>query len=137
MTEDQLPPGGIEIGDDPAWEAWHPADVARLLTGVPAIWFVAGGWALDLHRGAQAREHGDLEIAVPAGDDTVGPIRQALAACDFEVVGVSRSPLDSAALPKDEADLCGTLPLLEPEARDWLRLVLHRVHPGHAWIEEL
>jgi hypothetical protein len=91
VTEDQLPPGGIEIGDDPPWEAWRPADVARLLAGAPATWFVAGGWALDLYRGAQAREHGDLEIAVPAGDDTFGPIRQALAAYEFEVVGAGRS----------------------------------------------
>jgi hypothetical protein len=27
---------------------------------------MAAGWALDLCRGVQTREHGDIEIAVPA-----------------------------------------------------------------------
>lgn len=39
--------------------------------------------------------------------------------------------------PKDEADLQGTLPLLDPAARGWLRWALERVHPGHAWLERL
>jgi hypothetical protein len=29
-------------------------------------WCVAAGWALDLFRGMQTREHGDIEIAIPA-----------------------------------------------------------------------
>lgn len=39
--------------------------------------------------------------------------------------------------PKDEADLDGTLPLLDPAARGWLRSALHRVLPGHAWLARL
>ena len=37
-----------------------------LLAGLPAPWYVAAGWALDLFRGVQTREHGDIEIATPA-----------------------------------------------------------------------
>jgi hypothetical protein len=29
-------------------------------------WYVAAGWALELFTGDAAREHDDLEIAVPA-----------------------------------------------------------------------
>ena len=33
------------------WDAWHPTEVARRLTGVDATWYVTAGWALDLHHG--------------------------------------------------------------------------------------
>lgn len=96
MTDDDVPAGGVEMGEDPPWDAWHPEDIARRLTGVDARWCVAGGWALDLFRGEMTREHEDLEISVPAG--LFGLVRAALADFDFEVVGSGRSwPLDSAA----------------------------------------
>lgn len=95
MTDDELPPGGREAGDPP-WDPWRPADIARLLRGVEAPWYVAGGWALDLFAGRQTREHGDLEIGVPAPD--FGAIREALAGYAFEVAGEGRLwPLDSPA----------------------------------------
>ncbi|MFC7547510.1 GNAT family N-acetyltransferase [Plantactinospora sp. GCM10030261] len=47
------------------WDAWDPRNVAGLLAGVDATWWVAGGWALDLWHGEQTRPHEDLEIAVP------------------------------------------------------------------------
>ena len=47
------------------WEAWRPHDVARMLTGVGAPWYIAAGWAIDLFLGGEYREHDDLEIAVP------------------------------------------------------------------------
>jgi len=81
---DSSPPGGTVVADD-IWLPWPPAEAARRLADVTAPWCVAGGWALDLHRGEQSREHEDLEIAVPAG--RFGEIRAALADLDFEVIG--------------------------------------------------
>lgn len=81
---------------DPPWDPWRPADIARLLRGVVAPWYVAGGWALDLFAGCQTREHDDLEIGVPA--PVFGTIREALAGYAFEVAGEGRLwPLDSPA----------------------------------------
>jgi hypothetical protein len=114
VTDDELPPGGEIVEDDPPWDAWRPEQIARLLAGVRVPWCVAAGWAIDLCRGAQTREHEDLEIAGPASPATVAPVRQALAGYDFEVVG--------------------TVPLLDPAARDWLGWALRRVHPRHRWI---
>ncbi|MEU3454954.1 hypothetical protein ABZ671_15340 [Micromonospora sp. NPDC006766] len=72
--EDQLPSGGIEVspGDVEALEArwaecWKPRDVARRLVGISAPWYVRAGWALDVFRGEQTREHHDIEIGVPVG----------------------------------------------------------------------
>ena len=45
---------------------WTPDQAAEALAGVSAPWAIAGGWALDLWLGETTREHGDLEITVPA-----------------------------------------------------------------------
>lgn len=95
MADEEIPAGGYEI-PDPRWEPWRPEDVARLLAAVRVPWCVAAGWALDLFLGGQTREHGDLEIAVPAPD--FGAVRDALAGYDVEVIGSGRAwPLDSPA----------------------------------------
>jgi len=38
--------------------------VAAQLADVPAPWYVAGGWALDLFLGRVTRRHGDLDVAI-------------------------------------------------------------------------
>ena len=49
-----------------------------------------------------------------------------------------RPPLQGEARrPKDEADFAGTLPLLSPERRAWLRGTLASVHPEHRWLGAL
>lgn len=48
-----------------AWDAWEPAEAARLFAGVESPWYVAAGWAIDLFLGGKRREHEDLEVAVP------------------------------------------------------------------------
>jgi hypothetical protein len=52
--------------DVDAWAAWHPRRLADRLRDLPVPWYVAAGWAVDLFRGGQTRDHEDLEIAVPA-----------------------------------------------------------------------
>jgi hypothetical protein len=42
-----------------------------------------------------------------------------------------------ATRPKDDADFRVAAPLLDPEARNWLRGMLERMHPGHDWIGRL
>lgn len=95
MTTQDIPPGGTPVGDPP-WEPWRPEELARMLEGVDVPWYVAGGWALDLMRGKQTREHGDLEIGVPA--PAFGAVRDALAGYELEVAGDGHLwPLDSPA----------------------------------------
>jgi hypothetical protein len=204
---------------DYIWEPWHPSELAQMLDGVRAPWCVAAGWALDLFRGEQSREHEDLEIGVPNTAEAFGEIRRALAGYEFHVPGgppdqlwsldgpafeimhqtwvsepfpgagpvgrvsrvfrldVFREPQrdgqwvcrrdenivfaydeiichDGAGIPylaphlvllfkakaardKDEADLAGVLPLLEPDRRAWLSATIERLYPGHKWLERL
>jgi Aminoglycoside-2''-adenylyltransferase len=47
-----------------AWEPLLPADLAGLLNGLEASWWICGGWALDLYLGRETRRHDDLDVAV-------------------------------------------------------------------------
>jgi hypothetical protein len=81
-------PGAFER-DDARWDAWHPAEAARLLEGVKAPWYVAAGWAIDLFLGGQRRDHEDLEIAVPAA--RFAEVAEALAGYEILVPGTDEN----------------------------------------------
>ena len=109
-----------------AWRPWHPAQVAERLTGVRTPWYVAGGWAIDLHLGGTLRDHEDLEIAVPE-------------AAFAEIAGPDVALLFKAKhrRPKDDEDYAVVLPRLTADERAWLGRALRLVHPGHAWLADL
>ena len=95
MTDD-LPAGGVPLPENPTWDPCLPGEVAQRLAQVEVPWYVAGGWALDLHRGHVSRGHADLEIAVPAAGFPV--IRDAFRDLEFLAVGDGQAwPLDSPA----------------------------------------
>lgn len=49
----------------PRSDLFAPVRVAvALLAALPCPWFVAGGWAIDLHLGRATRPHGDVDVAV-------------------------------------------------------------------------
>jgi hypothetical protein len=54
--------------DEDAWRPWHPAELARRLSGISKPWCVVGGWALDLWHGRQTRNHEDLEFTILCDD---------------------------------------------------------------------
>ncbi|MFS0723068.1 nucleotidyltransferase domain-containing protein [Paenibacillus sp. 1P07SE] len=48
-------------------ENWRPLTVAQInamFAGIPARWYMSGGWALDLHVGKQTRTHSDIDISI-------------------------------------------------------------------------
>ncbi len=98
--DDVLPAGGYRV-DHPVWEPWSPAEVHARLGGVTAPWYIAAGWALDLFRGEQTREHEDTEIGLPNSPQAFDQVRAALAGCEFEVVGSGLFwPVDSPAFAR-------------------------------------
>ena len=50
------------------WKPLTPAEVARELRGMPGPWWIAGGWAIELHLGQQSPPHDDVDVAVLRSD---------------------------------------------------------------------
>lgn len=47
-----------------------PLKVAAIMRDFNQIWFIAGGWAIDLYLGKVTRPHSDIEIAIFRRDQT-------------------------------------------------------------------
>ena len=135
MSE-QVPGGGVELSPTEIealgarWSAcWTPGEVARRLSGIAAPWCVAAGWALDLFRGAQTREHGDIEIAIPAA--AFPEIRGRFPGYAFDGAGSGRIWED--ATPDVLAAVHQTW-LRDPATGDYLLDVFREPHDGDTWI---
>jgi hypothetical protein len=113
------------------WDPWRPEEAARLLDGVDAPWYVAGGWAVDLFLGGQRREHEDLEIAVPSSrfDDVV----EALPDFEFFVITAPREavPLEDA---RDRLEQTHQTWVREPAGGSWKLDIFREPHDGETWI---
>ncbi|WP_020522585.1 nucleotidyltransferase domain-containing protein [Catelliglobosispora koreensis] len=130
---DELPPGGIVLSHEEInakWlHCWSPADVVSRLDGVSAPWAVAAGWALDLFRGEQTREHEDLEIAIPAGH--FGEIRQRLAEYSADVPADGQIWEDAA---EDVLGITHQTWFRDPANGNYLVDVFREPHDGDTWI---
>jgi len=127
VSDDPLAGGGVEP-DNPVWIPWRPRELADRLRGVEIPWYVAGGWALDLYRGVESREHEDLEIGVPVGG--FAAIRTALSEFEFDVVRNGRRwPLDSAAFAVSHQTW-----VRDAGAGAYVLDVFREKHDGETWI---
>jgi hypothetical protein len=50
------------------WEPLSIDDVVATMAGHPAPWWIAGGWAIDLHLGRETRPHADIDVLVLRAD---------------------------------------------------------------------
>lgn len=73
---------------DKQWAPWTPTEIAQRLADVEAPWCITAGWALHLFTEAAARDHSDLEIAVP--HHRFNEIAAALPGFAWDVVGDGR-----------------------------------------------
>jgi hypothetical protein len=135
MSE-QLPDGGTELSPaeiealDAKWSScWSPSQVAEQLAGTTTPWCVAAGWALDLFRGSRTREHGDIEIAIPAA--AFPEIRDRFPGYAFDAVGSGR--IWEEASPEVLATTHQTW-LRDRATGDYLLDVFREPHDGETWI---
>jgi hypothetical protein len=103
--------------------------VADRLAGMPAPWYVAAGWALDLFRGGQTREHHDIEIGLPK--DRFPRLRERFPELAFDAVG--DSTIWESASP-EELNTGHQTWLREPETGRYLLDVFREPHDGDTWI---
>lgn len=116
--------------DDAEWDAWTPQEAARRLADVDVPWAVSAGWAIDLFLGHERREHGDLEIAVPA--DRFDDIAAALGELEFHVVtrGVAEPVAEAPELMATTHQTWG----LDRGANSWRIDVFREPHDGDDWV---
>jgi hypothetical protein len=114
------------------WDAWEPAEVARLLAGVDAPWYVAAGWALDLFLGGQRREHEDLEVAVPAA--RFDEVLEALDGLEVFVVGPEPGIVRPLARARDLLEPTHQTWVRDPEAGVWRFDIFREPSYGQTWI---
>lgn len=93
------------------WQPWSPQEVAALFASLPAPWWIAGGWAIDLFLGRQTREHEDIDVQVLRRDQHA--VRALLGAWDAQ-----------AALPPPRDETWPFRPWRRDEALD---LAIHDV----------
>ncbi|WP_433086774.1 nucleotidyltransferase domain-containing protein [Dactylosporangium sp. CA-052675] len=132
----QLPAGGIqlsaaEIDALPArWSScWTPAEVAHHLAGTVTPWCVAAGWALDLFLGRQTREHGDIEIAIPAA--AFPEVRDRFPGYVFDAVSSGRIWQNATS---DVLAATHQTWLRDPATGDYLLDVFREPHDDDTWI---
>jgi hypothetical protein len=65
------------------WEPLELDEAAALMSGFPGLWWVAAGWAIELHVGLKLREHSDVDILVLRDDQAA--IRSQLPGWDVRV----------------------------------------------------
>ncbi|MFH9203128.1 nucleotidyltransferase domain-containing protein [Streptomyces anulatus] len=135
MSE-QLPDGGDELSPeeiealDARWSSsWTPGEVAQRLAGISTPWCVAAGWALDLFRGRQTRDHGDIEIAIPEAG--FPEVRDRFPGYVFDAAGSGRIWED--APPETLAAVHQTW-LRDPATGNYLLDVFREPHDGDTWI---
>ncbi|UPT42208.1 hypothetical protein, partial [Streptomyces sp. WAC00303] len=133
---DQLPGGGTELSPeeiealDARWSSsWTPDEVAHRLAGISTPWCVAAGWALDLFRGRQTRDHGDIEIAIPEAG--FPEVRDRFPGYVFDAAGSGRIWED--APPETLAAVHQTW-LRDPATGNYLLDVFREPHDGDIWI---
>ena len=128
----------------------HPNEVVRYLCSLRALWWVAGGWALDLFVGSQSRPHKDLDIGVMRRD----ALEVLAALSSWEIFEAKDGWLTRLREGDAEVNLlwcrpAGDMewtfelmldeshhvaPRLDTAARAWLRGALTRVDPRHKWL---
>jgi hypothetical protein len=135
-VSEQLPVGGVLLSSaeiealDARWSScWTPSEVARRLDGLDAPWCVAAGWALDLFRGSQTREHGDIEVAIPAA--SFAEVRDRFPGYVFDGAGSGR--IWENATPEVLGAVHQTW-LRDPATGDYLLDVFREPHDGDTWI---
>jgi Aminoglycoside-2''-adenylyltransferase len=76
-----------------AWQSIEPPTAAAWLVDLDVPWWIAGGWAIDLHVGRQTRPHRDIDVGVLRRH--VGVILDAFS--DWEIFEAERGVLTRLA----------------------------------------
>jgi len=112
------------------WRDSMPAEVGQWLVGPTPPWWIAGGWAVDLHLGRQTRPHVDLDAG--CFRDELAEIRRALDGWEFYAAhDGTLTRLGTEQVPA----ACANSVWCHPAGADlwWLQLLLEE-RDGTDWV---
>jgi hypothetical protein len=119
--------------EPPAQSSWRdstPSEACQWLSGCGAPFWIAGGWALDLHIGRQLRDHGDLDVGCFRED--LPEIQRAL--LDWRMYAAIDGvlhPLDPENRPSQNAHSLWCHP---PRAQAWWLEIMLEEREGDDWV---
>jgi len=112
------------------WAPLTPPQVAELLAGLPAPWWIVGGWAIDAFTG-RSRAHEDIDVAFFRADLPAVLERLAPELCVWSNRDGALRPLERA---EDLPEGCRQLWVRRDGASPWLMDLAMTPHDGDTWI---
>jgi hypothetical protein len=112
------------------WAPYTPGEVAALLDGLPARWWIVGGWAVDAFTGI-AREHEDIDVAFFRADLPAMLSRLSPELCVWSNHSGTIRPLRK---PEDLLDGARQLWVRRDGRSPWCMDLAMTPHDGGTWI---
>ena len=112
------------------WAPLTPGEVASLLEGLGATWWIVGGWAVDAFTGIP-REHEDVDVAFLRADLTVVLEHLSPELCVWSNLSGTLRPLRTA---EELLDGARQLWVRRDGASPWCMDLAMTPHEGETWI---
>jgi hypothetical protein len=107
-----------------------PAEVSGLLAGLPAPWWIVGGWAIDAYTG-RSREHEDIDVGFFKADLPTILARLGPDYCVWSNLSGTLRPLKQ---PGDLLEGCRQLWVRRDGSTPWIMDLAMTPHEGETWI---
>jgi hypothetical protein len=113
-----------------AWDPLTPVQVAERFSGMPARWWIVGGWAVDAFTGVP-REHEDIDVAFFRADLPIVLERLSPELCVWSNLSGTLRPLRKA---EDLLEGARQLWVRRDGDSPWLMDLAMTPHDGDTWI---
>jgi hypothetical protein len=112
------------------WDPYRPPQVAELLAGIAAPWWIVGGWAIEAFTGV-AREHEDVDVGFLRADLPVVLDHLSPGLCVWSNLSGTLRPLRK---PEDLLEGARQLWVRPDGTSPWVMDLAMTPHEGDTWI---
>jgi Aminoglycoside-2''-adenylyltransferase len=112
------------------WIQSLPSEVAQIMAGMAAPWWIVGGWAIEVFTG-RSREHEDIDVAIFRGDLPILLDHLLPNYCVWSNLSGTLRPLRT---PNELLEGCRQLWVRRDATSPWLFDLLLTPHEADTWI---
>jgi hypothetical protein len=134
---DRAERAAVEAAEDRDFYRWYgewaplsPSEVAATMEGLPAPWWIVGGWAVDAFTGV-AREHEDVDVAFLRDDLSTVLAHLSPGLCVWSNLSGTLRPLRK---PEDLLEDARQLWVRRDGTSPWVMDLAMTPHDGDTWI---